>query len=427
MHESTSSSAGNQNPVAQLEKRFRTRFSFQSDSGSRREADPSGIDRIATADSTSNIEDSDTVDLPPFPKSFHYSPPVYSIGDLTDPTGKQNTQLEDFKIIQLAGKGGFGKVYQVCRESDKRIFALKTMRKDMIIEMGQAKNVVNEKNILKKCGDTRFVVHLLCTFQDSVHLFMVQEFLPGGSLLGYIRENGYLKNDDARFYAAEVFLGVSYLHSNGIIYRDLKPDNILFDMEGHIRIVDLGFAKQLGSTGLTNTFCGTPSYLAPEVVLKKSYGLEVDWWAYGIIIFQLCCGCSPFQEAKHMSTFARILRCSIRWPPNPQFFFNDDGFDLISWLLELEPENRPFMDEIKSHSWFDGLDFDALYRKEIPPPTIVQEATRRKSVIVDTSITDSVKRILTDDPNYVGQIESEPVISVARHGTTRVEDLFIEF
>ena len=287
--------------------------------------------------------------------------------------------------------------------------------------------MVNEKNILKKSGETRFIVHLLSTFQDSVHLFMVQEFLPGGSLLGYLRENGYLQNDHARFYAGEIFLGVSYLHNNGIIYRDLKPDNILFDMEGHIRIVDLGFAKQLDKNGLTNTFCGTPSYLAPEVILKKSYGLEVDWWAYGIIIFQLCCGCSPFQEAKHISTFARILRCSIRWPPDPQVFFNDDVFDLISWLLELEPENRPFMDEIQSHSWFQGLDFEALYRKEIPPPTVVREQTRKKSVIADPRITDSIKRVLTEDPNYNGKIESEPVISDARHNMSRVEDLFIDF
>ena len=243
-------------------------------------------------------------------------------------------------------------------------------------------------------------------------MFLVQEFLPGGNLLSYIRHHGSLANDHARFYAAEIFLGLSFLHSNGIVYRDLKPDNILFDTIGHIRIADLGFAKEINQNP-TNTFCGTPSYLAPEVILKKPYGYEVDWWAFGVIIFQLCCGCSPFQESKPIATFARILKCAIRWPPDPQSFFTNDAFDLISWLLEIERENRPFQDEIKTHPWFDGLDLGAVQRKEISPPKTVRDLATKNSILIDPNIGDSIKRVLSKN-QYQKIDPAQVVLSEAR-------------
>jgi serine/threonine protein kinase len=149
----------------------------------------------------------------------------------------------------------------------------------------------------------------------------------------------------------------------------LKPENILFSADGHISIADLGFAKKIDKT--TKTFCGTPSYLAPEVLKREAYGMEVDWWTFGVLVFQLCSGCSPFQEGHPTKTFTRILNCAIRWPPQPQNYFSNDAFDLIMGLFTMNPQERLKEFEIRTHPWFTGIDFVKLQRKQIAPPVDV--------------------------------------------------------
>ena len=165
-------------------------------------------------------------------------------------------------------------------------------------------------------------------------------------------------------------LALSFLHSIGIVYRDLKPENILFSSYGHLKIADMGFAKVINQEKAT-TFCGTPSYLAPEVLERKPYDYAVDWWSFGVLVFQLCAGCSPFQESHPTKTFARILNCAIRWPPLPQNYFTATVFDLIMGLFELEPDLRMKEDEIKSHEWFEDVDFDAIANRALSPPKSV--------------------------------------------------------
>jgi serine/threonine protein kinase len=148
---------------------------------------------------------------------------------------------------------------------------------------------------------------------------------------------------------------------------DLKPENILFGGDGHLKLADLGFAKKLNG-GKTKSFCGTPSYLAPEVLERKEYGVEIDWWTFGVLIFQLCSGCSPFQESQTSMTFNRILNCAIRWPPEPQKYFTEIAFDVIMGLFELDPIERLTEEEIRQHEWFAGIDFDAMENKKVPPP-----------------------------------------------------------
>lgn len=167
-----------------------------------------------------------------------------------------------------------------------------------------------------------------------------------------------------------MLLGLSFLHSLKIVYRDLKPENILFGNDGHIRIADLGFAKKL-ENNTTTSFCGTPSYLAPEVLQRVPYGIAVDWWTFGVIIFQLCSGCSPFQESHPTKTFTRILNCAIRWPPDPQTYFTNEVFDLIMRLFELDPEERLNEEEIREHEWFEAINFKELEKRALPPPTPV--------------------------------------------------------
>jgi serine/threonine protein kinase len=154
-----------------------------------------------------------------------------------------------------------------------------------------------------------------------------------------------------------------------IVYRDLKPENVLFGKDGHVRIADLGFAKKI--TEKTRTFCGTPSYLAPEVLNRQPYGMEVDWWTFGVLVFQLCSGCAPFQESHPTKTFARILNCAIRWPPKPQSYFTNEAFDLIMRLFELNPNERLKERDILAHEWFASVDFAMMKKRAIPAPVEV--------------------------------------------------------
>lgn len=285
-------------------------------------------------------------------------------------------------------------------------------------------NVINEKNILKLSSASPFLVHLSSTFQDSVHLYMLQEFLPGGTLLSYIKENGNLSDDHARFYAAEIYLGIKFLHSQRIVYRDLKPDNIIFDAEGHIKIADFGFAKRIAEEK-TSTFCGTPSYLAPEIIQKKPYSYEVDWWAFGVIVFVLCSGCSPFQESVTTNTFSRILNSAIRWPPEPHLFFTNDSFDLIVWLLEQEPEDRPYADEICKHDWFASLDFEAIEHHLVRPPNRVKAHTRKNSIILDPNVPFEYKQTLAI--HKLSEINAGIELELSREALEGDEDMSESF
>ena len=154
----------------------------------------------------------------------------------------------------------------------------------------------------------------------------------------------------------------------------------MFDVHGHIRIADFGFSKEI-KEGTTTTFCGTPSYLAPEILLKKPYGLEVDWWTFGVVIFQLCSGCSPFQENHPTKTFTRILHCAIRWPPEPQLYFTNDSFDIITQLLEIDPAERLLPIEIREHDWFSNIRWDLMDDGLINPPLKMVQISRMKEAI----------------------------------------------
>ncbi|KAI8928453.1 kinase-like domain-containing protein, partial [Entophlyctis helioformis] len=247
----------------------------------------------------------------------------------------------DFVLVKKIGKGAFAKVYLGQRVADGKVFAVKVLRKDKILKASQA-TPKSERQVMSMATTSPFVVRQLACFSDRVHIYFVQEYLPGGDLFGLIKARGYLDNASANFYAAEILLALSYLHHNSIIYRDLKPENILLDANGHIKLVDLGFAKSLADskTMTTTTFCGTPSYIAPEMLLHKPYTYGVDWWAFGILVFEMCSGCSPFQEADINKTFHRILKVQIRWPSQVSRYFTDDAKDLVLRLLEFNQDKR---------------------------------------------------------------------------------------
>ncbi|KAM9669042.1 cAMP-dependent protein kinase catalytic subunit PRKX isoform 2-T2 [Dama dama] len=194
---------------------------------------------------------------------------------------------EDFHMRATVGTGTFGRVQLVQEKTSKHFFALKVMTIPDIIRLKQEQHVHNEKSVLKEVNHP-FLVKLFWTGHDDRFLYMLMEFVPGGELFSYLRNRGRFTSNTGLFYAAEIVCAIEYLHSRDIVYRDLKPENILLDRDGHVKLTDFGFAKKL--VDKTWTLCGTPEYLAPEVIQSKGHGRAVDWWALGILIFEMLSG-----------------------------------------------------------------------------------------------------------------------------------------
>ncbi|KAJ3013974.1 camp-dependent protein kinase catalytic subunit [Thoreauomyces humboldtii] len=276
-------------------------------------------------------------------------------------------ELGDFVLQKSLGQGAFAKVYLVKRNIDGKLFALKSMRKDNVVKMQQVQHVQNERHLMENIRNP-FLVGLEATFQDSQHIFMIIDYMPGGDLFGQIQKLGHFDESLARFYATEVAMALSYLHSENIVYRDLKPENVLLDGTGHAKLGDFGFAKVIDGT--TRTFCGTPSYIPPEILLHKEYSSAVDWWSFGVLLFEMLSGCSPFQEDTAARTYERILQGTIQWPSYRSKYFSRSAEDLIVALLVFSPFKRlgcQDESEIRDHPFFASVDWRMVKtRKQIP-------------------------------------------------------------
>ena len=237
-------------------------------------------------------------------------------------------RLTDLALLTTLGVGTFGRVHLCRLRSDPsgQVFALKVMKKTVVLRLKQVEHVRNEKNILQLI-DSSFVPRLYASFQSSTCLYLLSEFIIGGELFKRLRSEGLFPNDVALFYATEVVCAFSYLHSQSIAYRDLKPENVLIDIEGHLKLVDFGFAKLV--TDKTYTLCGTPEYLAPESIEHQGHNHGVDWWALGIFIYEMLAGGPPFYDDNPYSLYQKILQCQFGIPEH----FEPEAADLISQLL----------------------------------------------------------------------------------------------
>lgn len=235
--------------------------------------------------------------------------------DIEDEKLRRKVSLEDFSFIKVIGEGTFGKVTLVKFNENGKLYALKSMKKDKLTKEGIVQKVFSEREILFK-NKNPFLVSAHFTFQTETKVFIVLDYVPGGELLQRLKEEGLFSEKRTQLYAAEILLGIEHLHKHGIIYRDLKPENILVDEEGHLKITDFGFAKNIfeseGQT--TGTFCGTIEYLAPEVLRQKPYTKSVDWWAFGIIVYEMLCGTSPFKGENQQKIMESILFDEIEYP-----------------------------------------------------------------------------------------------------------------
>ncbi|KAI4898785.1 hypothetical protein NFI96_026041 [Prochilodus magdalenae] len=220
--------------------------------------------------------------------------------------------------VATVGTGTFGRVVLVQDRRSKGYFALKSMRIVDLIRLKQQQHVHNEKEVLMEVNHP-FIVKLYWTWHDERCLFMLMEFVPGGELFSYLRSRGKFGNDTALFFSAEIICALEYLHAKDIVYRDLKPENILLDREGHVKLTDFGFAKKV--IDRTCTLCGTPEYLAPEVIQGKGHGLAVDWWALGVLIFEMLSG---YQR------WPLFGQCLSSWYPP---FFDDNPFGIYQKVL----------------------------------------------------------------------------------------------
>jgi len=274
--------------------------------------------------------------------------------------------LDDFDMLEILGTGTFGKVRLCKHKQTKKYFCIKILNKARILRLKQAEHIKNEKNVLNSVSHP-FIVKLYSTFKDKVNLYLLMEFIPGGELFNYIRRAGRLPDRVSKLYAAEIVLAIEHLHKHNILYRDLKPENLLLDESGHIKLTDFGFSKYVPHR--TFSMCGTPEYIAPEIILSKGHDKAVDWWSLGILIYEMLAGYPPFNDEPNKTIFEKILSERVDIPD----YFNPQAKDLIDRLLVVDSSKRlgcmkGEVDDIKGHPWFSGINWiELIHRKEQGP------------------------------------------------------------
>jgi serine/threonine protein kinase len=284
--------------------------------------------------------------------------------------------MKDFEIIASLGRGKFGKVMLCKNKETGEHFAIKTVRKKLLIDENKTLSVIAERNVLMlvRCP---FIVGLRFAFQTSSKFYLGLEYAPGGELF-HRMETGLLPLADVRLYAAEITLAIEHLHRFGIVYRDLKPENILFDAQGHIKLTDFGLAKDLSSSPdeATKTFCGTSHYIAPELVLNKPYSYEVDWWALGVLLCELLCGGLPFIGDSLPRLFEQITKDIPMIPIG----VDPEGCDLILKLLEKDPARRLSYAGVIAHPFFATIDWEAVLWRSYTPSWVPEVSDKREGL-----------------------------------------------
>ncbi|XP_030761575.1 putative protein kinase C delta type homolog isoform X5 [Sitophilus oryzae] len=278
--------------------------------------------------------------------------------------------VDDFNFLKVLGKGSFGKVLLAELKGTEYYYAVKCLKKDVVLEDDDVECTLIERKVLALGTKHPYLCHLLCTFQTESHLFFVMEYLNGGDLMFHIQAERRFSEARARFYGAEIVSGLKFLHNKGIVYRDLKLDNILLDFDGHVRIADFGMCKlQIFLDRMADTFCGTPDYMAPEIIKGQHYNQCVDWWSFGVLLYEMLLGQSPFSGCDEDELFWSI--CNEK-PVIPRFL-SADANSVLTQFLEKDANKRlgnrfsPHGD-IQDHPFFQPIDWPALEARKLEPP-----------------------------------------------------------
>lgn len=277
-------------------------------------------------------------------------------------------KLDDFEILKTIGTGTFARVTLVRNKDSKDYHALKILSIHDIVKLKQVEHVKNEKKILQEIQHP-FLITLDWFSKDKKFLYMLFPFIVGGELFSYLRSAGRFSSQTTLFYCAEIISALEYLHSLSIIYRDLKPENLILDKTGHLKIIDFGFAKRV--VDKTWTLCGTPEYLAPEIIQSKGHNKAVDWWALGILTYEMLAGYPPFYDDNPFGIYEKILTGKIEWPRH----VDQHARDFIKKLLVCERSKRlgnlkGGAVDVKKHRWLRGVDWDLVEAREMKPPII---------------------------------------------------------
>jgi len=288
--------------------------------------------------------------------------------DIGIPEGMPKVSLEDFDLLKVLGKGGFGKVMLVRKKGTTDIYAMKVLKKEAVIRRNQVAHTKTETHILKQIRHP-FLTRMYFAFQSEGKLYMVLNYLPGGELFYRLKREGRFSVERVRLYTAEIALGLGHLHSLDMIYRDLKPENILLDEVGHICLTDFGLSKESVSTpNAARTFCGTPEYLAPEILQGVGHGKAVDWWSLGTLVFEMLTGLPPFYSRNINHMYEKILKAELRCPS----YLPPDVKNMIEHLLIRDPLRRlgsgpGDVKELETHQFFQTMDFQKVYQKSLTP------------------------------------------------------------
>jgi len=288
---------------------------------------------------------------------------------------------KDYNFLKVLGRGSFGKVLLAENKETNSLYAIKVLKKDVVLQNDDIDTVTYEKKVLALAQQSPFLVQLHSCFQSKDRLFFVMEYVPGGDLLHQILKSGKFEEPVAAFYAAELAIGLIFLHSHGIIYRDLKLDNVMLDHEGHVKIGDFGMCKEgIHGKVTTKTFCGTPEYIAPEVLKFQPYGKSVDWWAYGVLIYGMIVGKAPFEGEDHEKLFSAICDQTVYFPK----FISKEAKSICTMLLDKNPRKRlGCMEngdlEIKKHCFFKLINWSKVEAREVQPPIRPKISDPRKA------------------------------------------------
>ncbi|KAI9728187.1 MAG: Serine/threonine kinase [Chrysothrix sp. TS-e1954] len=326
----------------------------------------------------------------------------------TQGTGKR-VGLDHFNFLAVLGKGNFGKVMLAETKTTKQLYAIKVLKKEFIIENDEVESTKSERDVHIIANGARhpFLLNLHACFQTETRIYFVMEYISGGDLMLHI-QRGQFGLKRAQFYASEVCLALKYFHENGVVYRDLKLDNILLTLDGHIKIADYGLCKKemwYGST--TSTFCGTPEFMAPEILLDKKYGRAVDWWAFGVLIYQMLLQQSPFRGDDEDEIYDAILADEPLYP----IHMPRDSVSILQKLLTREPESRlgsgvTDAQEIMSHAFFRNVNWDDIAHKRVPAPFLPQIKSATDTSNFDSEFT-SVTPVLTPVQSVLSQAMQE--------------------
>ena len=325
--------------------------------------------------------------------------------------------LDKFDLIKVIGRGSYAKVFLVEYKKTKKCYAMKVIKKSIVDDDEDIDWVQTEKHVFEQATNHPFLVGLHSCFQTESRLFFVIEYLCGGDLMYHMQKKRRLPEDHARFYSAEICVALGFLHSKGIIYRDLKLDNVLLDIEGHVKLTDYGMCKEgLSRTERTSTFCGTPNYIAPEMLRGEDYDFSVDWWALGVLMYEMMAGRSPFEplndnpgDNPDLNTEDHLFQVILEKPIRIPRSLSVRAASVLKGFLQKSPSERlasyDGLNEIKQHLFFRPIDWNLLEQRLIVPPFRPPVVNERDLNNIDEIFTQEPVILTPDTPNTLARIQ----------------------